>query len=946
MPLQSSASLRPMARRLALVIGSLAVAMTLATLWSAGMAVNAHLRRDVGAGLVTRASEQARQLQARLLAAEAVAESASSGDAGAGGVLLRQRALRGGVFRGAVVLSGAQVQGGNARLPLQLGGSERLALAGGQTLMRSVSGGGDARPLYLVRATTQGGVPAVAFFELAPDWMWSGFSAPDEDSVLAVVDGGGALLAASSQIPANLAAAFLRERDVPAEAGSDPVMRAWQIDGHEWRGVVVPLHPSQLFLEAPRWSIIAGTTASGGGAFVLLAPGVPWLLLACAVLVAAASLYLQRRWEPVLDATRHALGVLRAGGYERVPLLAATDAPRATAEAFNRAVDALEERMAALASLGEIDRLLLESGELEGALEAVLARVCEVTNCHGATIVLLDPDAPGYARAYLVAADGAAQPVSRIAADPEMLEFLAESPGGVTVTRCEPERHSLLEPLRVLGAEFFWAWPVLSQQRVAAVLAVGYRGAPLVPAEVAGFGTQCAQRLGVRLSNSVRDEQLYRQAHFDALTTLPNRLLFRDRLSQELATAAEGMQRGALMYVDLDHFKKINDTLGHSAGDQLLMIVAQRLRSCVKDGDTVARLGGDEFTVILRNVGSAEATQQVAARIIETLQQPVHISGRDHYVRASIGVTLFPDDGTGIDELMRNADLAMYQAKESGRSRSIFYDRKMERSARQSADSGLFRALRRREFSLYYQPQYALSDGRLTGLEALLRWQPPRESMRYPGEFIPAAEQSGLIIDIGAWVLETACNQLAIWREQGIAPPQLALNVSVQQLRQPEFPVLVRRALDRVALPPELLEIELTESVFADEDAGQSLRRLAALGVRLALDDFGTGYSSLGYLRQHPVQVIKIDRSFIEELPHSFTAATLAETIIAMAHALGKQVVAEGVETLEQLEFLRERGCDIVQGFYLAHPRPVAEITELLGARRPAPALVELRAAG
>jgi diguanylate cyclase (GGDEF)-like protein len=934
-----------MARRLALVIGSLAVAMTLATLWSAGMAVNAHLRRDVVAGLVTRASEQARQLQARLLSAEAVAESASSGDAGAGGVLLRQRALRGGVFRGAVVLSGAQVQGGNARLPLQLGGSERLALAGGQTLMRSVSGG-EARPLYLVRATTQGGVPAVAFFELAPDWMWSGFSAPDEDGVLAVVDGGGALLAASSQIPTNLAAAFLRERDVPAEAGSDPVMRAWQIDGREWRGVVVPLHPSQLFLEAPRWSIIAGTTASGGGAFVLLAPGVPWLLLACAVLVAAASFYLQRRWEPVLDATRHALGVLRAGGYERVPLLAASDAPRATAEAFNRAVDALEERMAALASLGEIDRLLLESGELEGALEAVLARVCEVTNCHAATIVLLDPDAPGYARAYLVAADGAAQPVSRIAADPEMLEFLAESPGGVTVTRCEPERHSLLEPLRALGAEFFWAWPVLSQQRVAAVLAVGYRGAPLVPAEVAGFGTQCAQRLGVRLSNSVRDEQLYRQAHFDALTTLPNRLLFRDRLSQELATAAEGMQRGALMYVDLDHFKKINDTLGHSAGDQLLMIVAQRLRSCVKDGDTVARLGGDEFTVILRNVGSAEATQQVAARIIETLQQPVHISGRDHYVRASIGVTLFPDDGTGIDELMRNADLAMYQAKESGRSRSVFYDRKMERSARQSADSGLFRALRRREFSLYYQPQYALSDGRLTGLEALLRWQPPRESMRYPGEFIPAAEQSGLIIDIGAWVLETACNQLAIWREQGIAPPQLALNVSVQQLRQPEFPVLVRRALDRVALPPELLEIELTESVFADEDAGQSLRRLAALGVRLALDDFGTGYSSLGYLRQHPVQVIKIDRSFIEELPHSFTAATLAETIIAMAHALGKQVVAEGVETLEQLEFLRERGCDIVQGFYLAHPRPVAEITELLGARRPAPALVELRAAG
>ncbi len=867
-------------------------------------------------------------------------------DAGAGGALLRQRALRGGAFRGAVVVGGAQPGGGPARTPLQLSRSERLALAGGQTLLRSAGAGGDGRVLYLVRAATQGGTPAVAFLELAPDWMWNGLGAAGSDGVLAVVDGAGALLAASGELPADLLAAFLRERDLPAQPDSSAGLRAWQVDGREWRGAVVPLHPSQLFLEAPRWSIIAAAGAPRGGALALLAPHLAWLLLACAALAAVASWYLHQRWEPVLDGMRHALDVLRTGGYERVALVAAADTPRTTAEAFNRAVDALEERMAALGSLGEIDRLLLESGELEGALESVLAHVCHVSRCHGASIALLDPDAPGYARAYLVAADGAAQPVSRIAADPEMLEFLAEHPEGITVTRCEPERHSVLEPLRALGAEFFWVWPVLSQQRVAAVLAVGYRGTPLVPAEVAGFGTQCAQRLGVRLSNSVRDEQLYRQAHFDALTALPNRLLFRDRLSQELATAAEGMQRGALMYVDLDHFKKINDTLGHSAGDQLLVIVAQRLRSCVKDGDTVARLGGDEFTVILRNVGSAEATQQVAERIIETLRQPVHISGRDHYVRASIGITLFPDDGTGIDELMRNADLAMYQAKESGRSCAVFYDRKMERSARQSADSGLFRALRRREFSLYYQPQYALGDGRLTGLEALLRWQPPRESMRYPGEFIPAAEQSGLIIDIGAWVLETACNQLAIWREQGIAPPQLALNVSVQQLRQPEFPVLVRRALDRVALPPELLEIELTESVFADEDARQSLRRLAALGVRLALDDFGTGYSSLGYLRQHPVQVIKIDRSFIEELPHSYTAATLAETIIAMAHALGKQVVAEGVETPEQLEFLRERGCDIGQGFYLAHPRPVAEVTELLSARRPAPALAEMQAAG
>jgi len=933
-----------MSRRIAIATGLVAIATLAVTFLVAGGVLEDRLQHEATLRMADAARDYTRQLEARLVAVESLVEYVAAADAGGGGALLRERALRSGILRGVVVTPVQQMSG--ARIPLSLSGPDRLALAGGQTLLRAGSAGHSGRALYLVRATTLGGAPAVAYFEVSPEWLWTGLADEAGTATLAIVDGVGALLASSAAVPPDLQVQLAREGELPVEAAAEPRQRAWQAEGQEWRGAAMPLLPEPLRLTAPRWSVVAFDIARAGGGFTLLARRLPWLLLGAALAVAAASWCLQRRWQPALERLARSLAALGEGRFERVTLESSADAPRAAAIAFNHAVDAIEERLLMMRSLAEIDRLLLESPELEQALEAVLDRVCQVTTCHGATIALLDPDAPGYARAYLAASDGSAQPVSRIAADADMLEFLAAHPEGVTVARCEPERHSVLEPLQSLGAEFFWMWPVLSQQRVAAVLAVGYRGAPAVPAEVAAFGTQCAQRLGVTLSNSVRDEQLYRQAHFDQLTTLPNRLLFRDRLSQELANAAGGLQRGALLYVDLDHFKKINDTLGHSAGDQLLVIVAQRLRSCVKDGDTVARLAGDEFTVILRNVGSAEAAQQVANRIIETLQQPVHISGRDHYVRASIGITLFPDDGTAIDDLMRNADLAMYQAKEAGRSRWAFYDRKMERRAVPAADSGLFRALRRREFSLYYQPQYALTDGRLTGLEALLRWQPPRESMRYPGDFIPAAEQSGLIIDIGAWVLETACNQLAIWREQGIAPPRLALNVSVQQLRQPEFPVLVRRALDRVGLPPELLEIELTETVFADDDARQSLRRLAALGVRLALDDFGTGYSSLGYLRQHPVQVIKIDRSFIEELPHSFTAATLAETIIAMAHALGKQVIAEGVETPEQLEFLRERRCDIAQGFFLAQPRPVGEITELLGARRPAAVLAEARVAG
>jgi EAL domain-containing protein (putative c-di-GMP-specific phosphodiesterase class I) len=263
----------------------------------------------------------------------------------------------------------------------------------------------------------------------------------------------------------------------------------------------------------------------------------------------------------------------------------------------------------------------------------------------------------------------------------------------------------------------------------------------------------------------------------------------------------------------------------------------------------------------------------------------------------------------------------------------MFFDPQMNAKTAVPTETGLHRALRRREFSLFYQPQFTVTNGALAAVEALLRWQTARDGMRQPGEFIPAAEESGLIIDIGGWVLDAACAQLASWRDGNIAPPRLALNVSAQQLKHSEFPKLVRRALDKYGLAPALLELELTESVFADEAAGATLERLHQLGVHLALDDFGTGYSSLSYLRQYPIGTVKIDRTFLEEVLQNPASATLVETIIVMAHALGKRVVAEGIETAEQLEFLRERRCDIAQGFYLARPLSAQVVTELLRAR-------------
>ena len=918
-----------MSRRLGLSLALLTGVLLLAGSISAARALRNATERQTLDVVAILSRSYARELSTRLTASAMIVQALSSEDAGSGGSLLRARIIRSDVIRGVVL-----TRAGMAPEPVLLNAADRLGLNAGQTLLRSGSRVGSGAPLYLVHLVPAAGGNAIAYFELSADWLWQGLDdSAQAPTVLAIVDGNGALLSSSEELPVDLLAMFARERAAVLNQSTNQVRRSWSVERREWHGAVAAVIPEEAHLTAGRWTVVACSPPELSlTSWLPIAGALPWLLLLSAAAILLLCWTLRRRWERVLEALRDALQELAQGRYQRVLLGQAGDAPRAAAVEFNRTIGVLEDKMRALASLNDIDRMLLESAELESCLDQLLDRIGKITGCDAAMLALLDPDASDHGRAYMVAGNAHAA-VNRINLDALLLSQLVQEKLGLTVGRFEPGRHSLLEPLREQGAEFFWLWPVVSQQTLVAVLAVGYRGVPQVAAEVAGYGTECAARIGVALSNSARGEQLYRQAHFDPLTALPNRLLFRDRLSQELASAADGRLRGALLYVDLDHFKKINDTVGHNAGDQMLQIVAQRLRACVKEGDTVARLGGDEFTIILRTVDTAEAAQRVATRVIDSLQEAVNIGGRDYYVRASIGITLFPDDGTALDDLMRNADLAMYKAKESGRSRAVFYTRAMQRMPALAAESGLYNALQRREFSLYYQPQYALHDGSISGLEALLRWQPPREAMRYPGEFVPAAEQSGLIVDIGAWVLDAACAQMAQWCNAGIAPPRLALNVSVFQLRQADFPKLVRRALDRAGVAPERLEFEITESVFADEEARAALRCLASLGVRLALDDFGTGYSSLGYLRAHPVQAIKIDRSFIEDVAQNITAATLAETMITMAHALGKTVVAEGVETMEQLEFLRARRCDFAQGFYFARPAAATDITELLRGR-------------
>ena len=876
----------------------------------------------------------ARSLRSRFGAAETLVQNLTARDVGYDGSILRQQIVNSRAFKSAVVVDqdGGLVAGsaGFRPTPAQL-----VAIAAGQTVVLRVVLEGQPPSVFLARSVTAGGFQRLAYFEIAPDWLWKDLSGGILATPIAIVDAEGIVL--QSTIPLLPETGRMFAHEIQTSTTGNPSASeslSWQGAGEEWRGVLTHLTLIDERVTTVPWAVVA---LDHGATFfsrsVAIWALLPWVLLAALAAAWAGTVWLSHRHVGAIKAVEGGLAALAARRYERLSV-AASDEARDLVRTFNNSVGLLEEQFRALETLGEIDQMLLGSAELEQMLESILERVQTVTRCHSVGITLRDADAPGRGRSYMAANGLSGLPVSRVELDADMVDTIAAERNGLTVTRCEEHRHSFLRPLNEIGSEFFWVWPVMAAgEGVEAILAIGYREAPGTDPLIAECGGQFAHRLAIALSKTARDERLHRQAHYDPLTALPNRLLFLDRLAQELATATAGLGRGAVLYIDLDHFKRVNDTVGHAAGDQLLIIVAQRLRSCVKDGDTVARLGGDEFTVILRNVADPDAARAVGERIIESLQLPVNIGGKDHYVAASIGMTLFPDDGQTIEELMRNADTAMYRAKELGRGRAMFFDLNMTGKPSAATETGLHRALRRREFSLFYQPQFAVSDGSLAGLEALLRWQTPRDGMRYPNEFVPAAEESGLIIDIGGWVLDTACAQLAQWRDQNIAPPRLAVNVSVQQLKHSEFPKAVRRALDKYGIPPDLLELEITESVFADEAAGAALMRLSQIGVHLALDDFGTGYSSLNYLRQYPIGTVKIDRAFLEEVPQNPQSATLVETIVVMSHALGKRVVAEGIEVVEQLEFLKERHCDVAQGFYLARPLATSAVTELLQAR-------------
>ena len=462
---------------------------------------------------------------------------------------------------------------------------------------------------------------------------------------------------------------------------------------------------------------------------------------------------------------------------------------------------------------------------------------------------------------------------------------------------------------------------------ISAIAAAGLVGSAII-----ALGVVLAVLEDQREAAAEATSQVEHLAYYDTLTGLPNRSLFGDRLAVALTHAARHHYKLAVLFLDVDRFKQINDSLGHTMGDRLLRTVASRIRAAVREEDTVSRFGGDEFTILIHIIGKIEDAGKIAQKILDSLKAPIIIDEREFVVTSSVGVSIYPIDGTDGETLIRNADTAMYRSKELGGNTNQFYAASMNRKAVEAleVENGLRRALTQDEFVLYYQPLVDVATGTVFGLEALIRWNHPQLGLLRPDRFIPAAEESGLIIPIGRWVLREACRQANEWHRRG-HKVVVAVNLSGRQFQDPDLIRQIRDALDAANLRPEYLELEITEGYAMQdvEKAIQTLRQLKALGVRIAIDDFGTGYSCLSYLKQFPIDTLKLDGSFVRDLAAP-EDAQIALGVIALAHSLKLKVIAEGVETIGQMAFLREHACDRLQGYLFSRPMPAANFERFI----------------
>jgi len=781
--------------------------------------------------------------------------------------------------------------------------------------------------LIAARHAADSGAGIVAV-NLKPDYLWG---APDDLPYLTgacVLDAGRAPLHCSEPLPAE-ALEGLRAKIGLGTSGN----HLWQEQREAYvSGFRELFLPSQF--DAEPWTVVMSVPEAHAfaPARALRQLVLPVGLLGLLVAAFLSLVQVRRTMGPLGQLTDATKRIAERDFETRVPALR-NDEFGELARAFNTMSGRLGQQFHALGALAQIDAEILSKVDIDRVVAILPARIKEVVQADWRMVLLADSGASETFRVRVADDEAATMHDHRVTLPEAEIARLNASAAGLRLDAAAPGS-VLAADLAQLDARSLFVLPIALEGRLAGLIVLGYRGEASAPSDdEAQLLRDLGDRVAVALAAAERDHALFRQANFDSLTGLPNRPHFLDLFAREITRAERNVTLLALLFIDLDGFSQVNDELGHSAGDELLVHAADRLRSCLRKADVVARLGGDEFTVLVPDIKEPGDAATVAQHLIEVLSQPFTVSGTETFVAASVGTAIFPSDGASTDELLRNADTAMYRAKEQGRGTHVFFKPEMTQAARRRAelDRELRHALDEGQFVLYYQPQLDLVSRRIIGAEALVRWIHPTRGLVPPGHFIPVAEDTGLIERIGEWVLRDACAQFVRWQAEDLPLEHVSVNVSPRQFHRRGFAETVAAVLRSSGMPVERLQLEITESVLVDRTgaADATLAQLVRLGTRLSLDDFGTGYSSLSYLQHLPVSEIKLDRSFIMDIATSEDARAIARSVLAMVQALRKDVVAEGVETLEQLALLARWGCDAIQGYFIAKPLPAKEFEQL-----------------
>ena len=781
------------------------------------------------------------------------------------------------------------------------------------------------RPSLLIRSGPSGvkaliarhrdGIGLVAG-EIAPDYLWDANTVPYGIEICVLSAAARGPLFCSSLLAEAEIRSVLRE-DWPASGDL-----LWEQQGERFLGAYWELFTEAGFDGQP-WRIVAFQPESMALASLISFNRLfPPVLAISLITVALLSIWQIRRSMVPLDKLVQGTKQIADQDFSNRLTIDSEDEFGDLAEAMNTMADRLGRQFGVLNTLTQIDQLILSSEGLDQVIEVVLAELRAIVPCDGAGMIVIDQESPELGHLYMVdyASQNTAASLSRLPTSEKERAWLLDHEQGRVLNSADM---SLLSPFRTAGLTQTLIFPILKGKLLAGALVFGFHRVIEVAAESRQAASDLADRLAVALSASEREAALFNQAHFDGLTGLPNRQLCHDRLQQALAQARRDENQMAVLFLDLDNFKTINDSMGHPSGDRLLVEVANRLKGCLRDSDTIARLGGDEFVVILPRVIGATEIEAVAKTITTALGRPFQFAGNNIHITASIGLTLFPDDGTTVDELLRKADAAMYKAKAAGRARFAFFTNELDERAseRMALEADLRYAFERQELSLRYQPQMDLATGEIVGAEALIRWTHPKRGPVPPELFIPILEELGLIDAVGLWVLQTATTQLGKWQADGLPMSSISVNVSAHQIRQPDFIEQVEAVLRASDMPARSLEIELTESTIVEdvEQTNGILGRLHELGVKTSIDDFGTGYSSFSYLKDLHFNALKIDRAFVCDLPDPRSAA-IVSAIVAVGKTLEKTIIAEGLETEIQLAHLNKLGCNVVQGFLVSRP--------------------------